>query len=174
MFVAQPKREASLWALDSYNTGLQALDLNHLDVAQRKLDLAYAYVPDNAELNFALGNLRLAQGQRKQQSRFISPRCVSIRSTKVATITSAFWPSRKTMDKLAANLFRKALEQNPRDAKTYYLLSRAHVQAGDLGTARNEIDQAIKLDPTRAEFIAFKETLKHGRPSVGRSGYQSC
>ena len=64
LFVSQPKREASLWALDSYNTGLQALDLNHLEVAQRKLNLAYAYVPDNAELNFALGNLRLAQGDR--------------------------------------------------------------------------------------------------------------
>ena len=42
---------SSFWALDSYNTGLQSLDLNHFrPLRNRELDLAYAYVPDNAEL----------------------------------------------------------------------------------------------------------------------------
>ena len=64
IFVAWPVREPSLWALDAYNSGWQALESNDLALAEKKLQLAYAYVPDNAETNFALGNLRLAQGNK--------------------------------------------------------------------------------------------------------------
>ena len=64
------------------------------DVAQ-KLDLAYAYVPDNAELNFALGNLRLAQGREKRQSHITSPLCASIRAMREVTTIWASSPLKK-------------------------------------------------------------------------------
>jgi hypothetical protein len=63
LFVGLPQRDPSLWALDAYNSGWQALESNNLPLAEKKLGLAYAYVPDNPETNFALGNLRLAQGR---------------------------------------------------------------------------------------------------------------
>src|SRR5260370_28799623 len=61
MLVAWPQRDPSLWALDAYNSGWQALESNNLPLAEKKLAIAYAYVPDNSETLFALGNLRLAQ-----------------------------------------------------------------------------------------------------------------
>ncbi len=160
LLVSIPKRDPSLWALDTYNTGLQALDLNHLQEAERKLDLAYAYVPDNAELNFALGNLRLAQGQRQAAKTYyfttlrLDPRHEgSYNNLGVLALEEGRAP-------LAAKFFAKALEQNSKDAKTYYLLARAHFTAGDSEDARSEIDQAIKLDPSRSEFRDLKEELK--------------
>ena len=160
LFVSIPKRDPSLWALDSYNTGLQALDLNHLSDAERKLDLAYAYVPHNAELNFALGNLRLAQGRREAAKSFYFTTLQLDPKHEGSYNNLGILALEEDRGELAANLFHKALEQDPSDAKTYYLLSRAHVKAGDLRTARNEIDQAIRLDPTHAEFVSFRETLK--------------
>ncbi len=160
LFVSQPKREPSLWALDSYNTGLQALDLNHLDVAQKKLNIAYAYVPDNAELNFALGNLRLAQGDKNAAKSYyfttirLDPRHEgSYNNLGVLALE-------ENQAQLAARFFAKALEQNPRDAKTHYLLARSDLSMGDLKSARAEIEQALKLAPQQPELQAFKADLE--------------
>ena len=62
-FVAMPQKDPTLWALDTYNSGLQALDAEQLALARKKLDLAYAYSPHNAEINFAEGNLHVALGE---------------------------------------------------------------------------------------------------------------
>jgi hypothetical protein len=160
LFVSIPKRDPSLWALDSYNTGLQALDLNHLHDAETKLDLAYAYVPDNAELNFALGNLRLAQGHKESAKSFyfttlnLDPRHEgSYNNLGVLALE-------EDRGELAAKFFTKALEQNSQDAKTYYLLAAAHVKTGESHSARSEIEQAIKLDPSRPEFRGLREELE--------------
>jgi Tfp pilus assembly protein PilF len=159
-FVSQPKREASLWALDSYNTGLQALDLNHLDVAQQKLNLAYAYVPDNAELNFALGNLRLARGDRDAaKSYYFTTLSLDPRHEGSYNNLGVLALEENRGD-LAADLFAKALRQNPRDAKTYYLLARSHLAVGDLKSARVEIEQAVKLAPRQPELQALKDDLQ--------------
>src|SRR5689334_13968438 len=61
LFVSWPQRNPSLWVLDAYNSGWQALESDNLPFAEQKLALAYAYVPDNSETLFALGNLRFAQ-----------------------------------------------------------------------------------------------------------------
>src|SRR5207237_7292737 len=61
LFVSIPQKDPGLWALDAYNSGWQALQSNNLPLAEKKLNVAYAYAPENAEVNFALGNLRLAQ-----------------------------------------------------------------------------------------------------------------
>jgi len=61
IFVAWPQRDRSLWALDAYNSGWQALESSNLPLAEKKLAVAYAYVPENSETLFALGNLRFAQ-----------------------------------------------------------------------------------------------------------------
>ncbi|MEY2488883.1 MAG: hypothetical protein QOC70_825, partial [Verrucomicrobiota bacterium] len=64
IFVTLPRKDPSLWAMEAYNSGRQALDSNNLPLAELHLQRAYSYVPDNPETNFALGNLRLAQGDR--------------------------------------------------------------------------------------------------------------
>ena len=164
LFVSQPKREPSLWALDSYNTGLQALDLNHLDVAQRKLNLAYAYVPDNAELNFALGNLRLAQGDRAVAKSYYFTTLRLDPRHEGGYNNLGVLALEENRGQVAVEFFTKALQQNPRDAKTHYLLARSHLAVGDLKDARAEIEQAVKLDPGQPEFLAFRENLEKRPP----------
>lgn len=160
IFVSMPKRDPSLWALDSYNTGLQALDLNHLQDAEKKLDLAYAYVPQNAELNFALGNLRLAQNHRESAKSYYFT-ALRLDSRHEGSYNNlGVLALEEGRGQLAARFFTKALEQNPRDAKTYYLLARSYLDAGDSKGARREIDQAIELDPSRPEFQDLKEELQ--------------
>src|SRR5205823_12150282 len=68
--VAWPQRDPSLWALDAYNSGWQALESNNLQLAEKKLTVAYAYVPGNSETLFALGNLRFAQNDRASAESF--------------------------------------------------------------------------------------------------------
>lgn len=163
LFVSIPKRDPSLWALDSYNTGLQSLDLNHLSDAERKLKLAYAYVPDNAELNFALGNLRLAQGHRETAKSFYLTTLRLDPQHEGSYNNLGVLALEEGRGQLAAAFFTKALQQNTRDAKTYYLLSRAHLDSGDSENARNEIEQAIRLDPSRPEFLALRDELTKGK-----------
>ncbi|MBA3831963.1 MAG: tetratricopeptide repeat protein [Chthoniobacterales bacterium] len=159
-FVSIPQRDSSLWALESYNSGLQALGAHQLTVAERKLDLAYAYVPSNVEVNFALGNLRLAQGNRTAAKEFyfaalrLDPQHErSYKNLGILALEEKRW-------NLAARLFAHALKENPHDPKTFYLLAQADLKAGDLTTARARIAQALELNPTQPAFFALRNEIE--------------
>jgi tetratricopeptide (TPR) repeat protein len=164
-FVSIPQRDSSLWALDSYNTGLLALDSNHLALAQQKLERAYSYVPENAEINFAIGNLRFAQGNAAAAKSYylatlrLNPQHEgAYNNLGVIALQGSQW-------QLAEKFFSKALEQNPHDAKTCYLLAQAHLKVGDIRNASTAIAEAIKLNPNQPEFIALRDEIeKADRP----------
>src|SRR5205085_95161 len=59
LFVSTSRHDYSLWSLDHYKAGIRATEAGDLDRAQRNLETAFAYVQDNADINFALGNLWL-------------------------------------------------------------------------------------------------------------------
>ena len=59
---ATPPADAALWSLDYYNTGIKAMDQGDYPTARHDLETAYRYVPDNSEVNFALGLLWQQQG----------------------------------------------------------------------------------------------------------------
>ncbi|HEU0209975.1 MAG TPA: tetratricopeptide repeat protein [Candidatus Udaeobacter sp.] len=160
IFVSIPKRDPSLWALDSYNTGLQALDLDHLQAAEEKFARAYAYVPDNAELNFAMGNLRLAQGHADAAKSFYFTTLQLDSRHEGSYNNLGVLALEEGRAELAASFFSRALQQNPKDPKTYYLLARAHLKSGDSQNARTEIYRAISLDPTQPEFQELKADLE--------------
>jgi tetratricopeptide (TPR) repeat protein len=157
--VSIPQREPSLWALESYNSGWRALQSNKLALAEEKLDLAYAYVPENAELNFALGNLRLAQNNKNAAKGFylaalrLDPRHEgSYNNLGVLALEERRW-------QLAEKFLARALEENPDDSKILYLLAQANFQAGHFTTAHSRIAQAIQLSPTRPEFLALQKEI---------------
>ncbi|MCX6966621.1 MAG: hypothetical protein NTZ46_02390 [Verrucomicrobia bacterium] len=56
LFVTLPQHESSLLWLDTYNSGLKALETDNLPRARAKLEHALAFVPENAEVNASLGN----------------------------------------------------------------------------------------------------------------------
>jgi tetratricopeptide (TPR) repeat protein len=163
IFVAWPVRELSLWALDAYNSGWQALESNDLTLAEKKLQLAYAYVPDNAETNFALGNIRLAQGNKPAAKSYylatlrLDPTHEgSYNNLGIVALQEERWD-------LAAQFFAKAAQLDPRDAKTYYLIAQAHFKARDFRNASLAITQAIKLNPTQSQFHALSEEIQRAQ-----------
>jgi tetratricopeptide (TPR) repeat protein len=157
--VAWPQRDRSLWALDAYNSGWQALESHNLEVAETKLALAHAYVPDNSETLFALGNLRLAQGEREVSKSFYQAVLLIDPKHKGALNNLGVIAFEAGNFEQAGMFFERALVQAPRDAKTYYLLARTFLAESNRPAATSAIEKAIKLNPAQPEFAALREEI---------------
>lgn len=157
--VSLPQKDPSLWALDTYNSGLQALEAGNLPLARARLDRAYAYSPLNAEINFSQGNLHLAEGEIGLAKNFylatlrLDPEHVgACNNLGLLALAEKRW-------RLAIQFFHHALAFSPNEAKLHYLLARAEFGAGNLLAASQEIAAAIKLDPQPHEFTALRELI---------------
>ncbi len=159
IFVSWPQRNPSLWALDAYNSGWQALESGDLPLAEKKLALARAYVPNNSETNFAFGNLRLAQGDRSSAAIFYRE-ALQIDRTHKGALNNLGVMALEDHDLAAARFyFANALAQDRHNAKTHFLLAKTAAAAGDIAHAESELDQALAITPTQPEFIALKSEL---------------
>jgi cytochrome c-type biogenesis protein CcmH/NrfG len=158
--VATPQRDPSLWALDAYNSGWQALESGNLALAEKKLALAYAYVPDNAETLFALGNLRFAQNDPGAAQSFYRAVLNFDPKHKGAFNNLGVIALDASQLDEAEKWFRLAEDLDPRNPKTHFLLAKTLSAKNDRPAARAEIETAIKLNPTQPEFNALKEQLE--------------
>jgi hypothetical protein len=163
--VAWPLRNPSLWALDAYNSGWQALETGNLALAEKNLLRARAYVSGNAETNFALGNLRLAQERWNDAAAFYRE-TLSIDPHHKGALNNLGVLAFDAHDFThAREFFRAALAQNPRDAKTHFLLARTAFALGDRAAAEAELAEALRISPEQAEFIGFRtDVLKEPAP----------
>ena len=164
MFVAWPQRDPSLWALDAYNAGWQALESNNLPLAEKKLAIAHAYVPENSETLFAIGNLRLAQDNAEAATTFyrtvlrLDPRHKGASNNLgVIALNAADYETAETF-------FRHAENVDPRNAKTHFLLAKTFLGKNDPAAARGEIDAAIALKSDQPEFIDLKNKIDNHAP----------
>ncbi len=157
-FVAQPPRDEGLWSLDLYNTGVKAQEAGDLVRAQKNLEAAYAYVPLNSEINFALGNLWLSKKDTTRAKQFLR-RAIEInpRHSGAYNNLGVLAMDEKRWD-LAEKLFRASLAIEPADAKTWYLLARVKSEQKDFPGARAAIEKAIALKPKQPQFQEF---LRH-------------
>lgn len=159
LIVSQRPTDPALWALAPYNAGREALDRGELDRAEASLRLARAYVPSNAEISLALGNLALQRGDHRQARRLyqealdISPRHKSaLTNLGVIALQERQWNA-------AVRLFEAALEVEPGSAKGHYLLARALQGRGDLTRAQSAAAEARRLQPDQREFVELHEAL---------------
>jgi tetratricopeptide (TPR) repeat protein len=155
--------DAALWSLDYYNTALKALDQGDYPTARRDLETAYRYVPDNSEVNFALGLLWQEQGDVRRAETFyaksleLNPRNLGAwNNLGVLASKQKAWP-------VAVNCFDKAIEIDSSDAKTYYLQGQAYAELGQWDKARTSIETALQLSPAQKEFQELAAQIKtHG------------
>ncbi|MFN2476443.1 MAG: tetratricopeptide repeat protein [Chthoniobacterales bacterium] len=159
-FVSLPQRDPSLWALDAYNAGWQALETNDTARAEKHLTLAYRYVPENTEINLALGNLWYGRKDFSKAKSFyravleLEPRHKSALSNLgVIALDEEHWEA-------AVGLFRRVVEIAPAEAKSHYLLARALLGANRLEAARIEISRARELEPAYPEFSPIEEQIR--------------
>jgi Flp pilus assembly protein TadD len=150
--VATPPADAALWSLDYYNTGIKAMDQEDYPAARRDLETAYRYVPENSEVNFALGILWQQEGDAKRAETFyahaleINPRHVGAwNNLGVLAGKQKAWP-------MAVRFFGAAVKIDPSDPKTHYLQARAYAELGQWDNARTCIDSALQLNPGQKEF----------------------
>jgi Tfp pilus assembly protein PilF len=159
LFVSWPQRDPSLWALDAYNSGWQALESNNFPLAEQKLALAYAYVPENSETNFALGNLRLAEGKPENAKSFYRATLDLDPRHKGASNNLGVIAFDEHQFDAAELWFRRAVDVDPRNAKTHFLLAKTLFAKGNGAAARSEVERAIDLNPAQTEFLALREQI---------------
>ena len=160
LFVSLPQLDRNLWWLDLYNTGVRATEMGELDKAQKNLEIAYAYVPSNAETNFALGNLYLAR-----KDTFQAKRCYQLalqsdpthakawNNLGVLALTERRWA-------LADKFFAHSLSTEPEDAKTHFLAAQAKLKLGDISGAKRENQAALALRPDEKDFKQQKRAIE--------------
>jgi Tfp pilus assembly protein PilF len=159
LFVAWPQRNPSLWALDAYNSGWQALESNNLALAEKKLALAHAYVPGNSETLFALGNLRLAQNNpAAAQSLYRAVLSLDPKHKGAFNNLGMMALDAAEFD-AAEKWFRHAEDVDPRNAKTHFLLAKTLLAKDDVPQALTEIETAIGLNSTQPEFLALRAQI---------------
>jgi hypothetical protein len=162
IFVTLPRTEPTLWATEAYNSGRQALEANNLPLAELYLQRAYSYVPDNPETNFALGNLRLAQGDPAGAKGFYRAALQADGKHKGALNNLGVLALEERQWDTAIKFFRASIQSDPADAKAHYLLARAELENGDTTTALSEIQVALRLRPGQREFEELSERIRRG------------
>jgi tetratricopeptide (TPR) repeat protein len=165
-FVSLPQRDPSLWALEAYNSGWQALESKNLPLAEAKLERAYRYVPENTEINLALGNLWLERKNLERAEGYYRA-VLELDPHHKAALTNLGWTAlEQHQGPRAVELFRAALGVAPTDAKAHYLLARALFESGDKATAKSEISAAIALRPNQSEFTELQQRIERDPPEV--------
>lgn len=160
VLVTLPRQDPSLWAMEAYNSGRQALEANNLPLAELHLQRAYSYVPDNAETNLALGNLRLAQGDRASAKSFYRAALQAEPKHKGALNNLGVLALEEGNWEMAIEFFRASVQSDPAEAKTHYLLARAEMERGDNAAAWAEIQIALRLKPEQPEFRALSDAIR--------------
>ena len=152
-FVSLPVTDgAGLWSLDYYNTGFKATENGDLDAARKNLDTAFEYVPENSEINFALGNLWLKMGDAAVAKTFYLAAARMNARHSGAFNNLGYLALQDKQWKDAAGWLERAIAIEPDDAKTYYLLAKARAGAGDYTAADTAIKQALVLSPDDKDF----------------------
>jgi len=164
LFVSWPQSAPGLWSLDYYNTGIKATAAGNLERARFNLELAYDYVPENSEINFALGNLWVKEGDTRKAKAFyrraleINPRHGgAYNNLGMLAMNEHRW-------EVAARFLRLSLEIEPDDAKTHFLLAQTLLQENELAGAREEVKRALEINPARPEFQALEAEIEARHP----------
>jgi hypothetical protein len=168
-FVSIPRTDLGLWSLDHYKAGIRATDLGQLDRAQQRLETAFAYVPDNSDINFALGNVWLARAEHadaagrnlcRNGAKTYYRRALALNPNHASTLNNlgvlAF--DEKRYD-LAEKFLASSVRAEPEAAKTHFLLARVRLAAGKRTEARAALDEALKLRPEQKQFLLLRDEL---------------
>ena len=152
--------------LDDYNSSLSDLDQGRFDRAQHKLERVFQNNQENAETNFALGNLWLAKGDRDKAKGFyrrtlqLDPRHDRVlNNLGVLAIEEKRWP-------LAEAFLSNSLRIDPGDAKTNYLLAEVRYERHDLDGAHAAMTAALRLRPDEPAFHKLSDQLEASRANV--------
>jgi Flp pilus assembly protein TadD len=159
-FVSWPQRDPGLCALDPFNTGLKMLRVGNLELAQQKLETAQRLVPDNAEVNFGLGNLRYAKGDT-ELARYSYRRTIELDPKHAGAWTNL---GRLEADErrweVAERFLHSAINLDPTSARAHLFLAETKYELGDFAAARKAIARALELRPNQPELLDLQKKIE--------------
>jgi tetratricopeptide (TPR) repeat protein len=60
----------------------------------------------------------------------------------------------------AIKFFNRIKQETPKDARPYFYLGMALMEVGELSQAASELDEAVRLDPIKPEYVLFKASAQ--------------
>ena len=161
------------WALDFYKAGIRATqtgaatkDKAALDRAQRNLETAYAYVAENADLVFAMGNLWMEKGDiPRAEACYRGAFALSIAANPArghdgALTNLGIIATRREAWAEAERYFSESLRFDPADAKTWFFLAESRSKLGNRTGALEAIEKAHVLRPGHPEIESLRAALQ--------------
>ena len=181
-FVTRPQEDIGLWSLDFYKAGIRATDGSteaaarnesalaaaSLAHARHSLETAYAYVSDNPDITFALGNVWY-YGKDYTRAKQCYERALQLgaetgRPHDGALNNLGVIALEEKRPRDAERYFQQSIKVEHDDARTWFLLARACQDQGDLPHAEMAIAQAIERDGRNPSFQKFREELRTPKP----------
>ena len=162
-FVSLPQRDPGLWALDPFNTGLKVMRAGNLELAQTKLETALRLVPDNAEINFGLGNLWYEKGDL-QRARYGYRRAIELNERHAsAWMNLGRVETHDRQWEAAGKCLSTAITLDPNSARAHLFLAEMKHAQGDLPAARSAITRSLELKPNQPELIELQRKIESAR-----------
>lgn len=156
-WTTQPRPDIGLWSLDFYKAGIRSTDtanllgagqpeaLPHLLRAQNALELAYAYVPGNTEVLFALGNVWMARRDPgRAEACYQATLKLDPRHTGVLANLGQIYSDRGQWEE-AYRYLGPARDLEPENPKRWFALSLACKALGKTDEARETAERALAL-----------------------------
>ena len=181
-FVTRAQEDTGLWSLDFYKAGIRATDGSteasakkdpalaaaHLAQARLNLETAYAYVPDNADITFALGNVWY-HARDNSRAKQCYERALQLSVERGRRHEGALHNlGRIALDDKRPNdaeiRLMWSLTSDPDDATAWRLLAEAFRDQGKIAAAEKAIAQAIGRNSANPEFRKFRDELPKPAP----------
>ncbi len=153
-------RDPALANHDLYNSGRAALAAGQLNLAESKLTQAATANPDNAEIQFSLGNLRLAQGDRYKAKLHYRRTLELDASHDRAWNNLAVLALEENHLDLALQFISHSITLFPEDAKSHYIKATILEKLARFDDALTSASQACKLDPNQPAFQQLLNRLQ--------------
>ena len=164
ILVYWPQRDPSLLALDDYNTGVADTEAGRLERAGTKLERVAALTPDSAEVQFALGNLRLAQGN-PGAAKASYRRTLELDPNHARVLNNlGVLALEEDRAALAEQFLVRAVAIRGPNANTLYLLAQARLRTRNFDGAREAIDAALLRQPGRKDFAGLRSHIPDALP----------
>lgn len=150
-----PRLDPTLWSLDFYKAGISATQTAaqlppgeaapHLARGQAALETAYAYVPQNTEILYALGNLwSLRADVPKAEASFLAALQLNSKHEGALANLAQLYSDHGHWVK-ALPYMERALELAPGSYKRWYSLSLIYKGLGDSAKARDAARRALQI-----------------------------
>ena len=163
-FVSWPQRDPGLWALDPFNTGLKEMRVGHLELAQKKLEVAHRLVPDNAEINFGLGNLWFARADFDRARSFYE-RTIELDPRHTGALNNlGRLEAGQSHLSVAEKLLETSASIDPTSVKPLYILAEAKLAAGDLRSAQKILARALAIRPNQPDLLELRARIESALP----------